>query len=63
MGKLYWLSPEHHKNMNIALIGIWLIIFGVLSLVSTEIPKWIVPLAAIIVGLIVVAGGWWKRSP
>lgn len=49
--------------MNIALIGIWLIIFGVLSLVSTEIPKWIVPLAAIIVGLIVVAGGWWKRSP
>lgn len=48
--------------MNYALVGIWLILFGVLSLVSTKIPEWIVPLAAIIVGLVVVAGGWWKRG-
>ncbi len=33
-------------------------------LVSTEIPKWVVGLAAVITGLIVLAGGgWWKRGP
>lgn len=46
------------------LIGIWLIIFGVLALVSTKVPDWIVPVMAVIVGLIVITGGgWWKKSP
>lgn len=45
---------------NVAL-GIFLILFGVTMLVSTEIPKWVIGLAAVITGLIVLAGGWWKR--
>ncbi len=48
---------------NIAL-AVFLILFGVTMLVSTEIPKWVVGLAAVITGLIVLAGGgWWKRGP
>lgn len=48
---------------NLAL-GIWLILFGVLALVSTEVPKWIIPLSAIVTGLIVLlSGGLWKRGP
>jgi uncharacterized membrane protein len=48
---------------NIA-IAIFLILFGVTMLVSTEIPKWVVGLAACIAGLVVLAGGgWWKRGP
>lgn len=48
---------------NIAL-GIFLILFGVTMLVSTEIPKWVIGLAAVITGLIVLAGGgWWRRGP
>lgn len=48
---------------NIAL-GIWLLLFCVLGLVSTEIPKWILPLAAGIVGLIVLAVGFgWRKTP
>ena len=42
-----------------SLIGIWLILFGVMALVSTKVPDWIVPVAAVIVGLIVLAGGGW----
>lgn len=49
--------------MTNTLIGIWLILFGVLALVQTSVPAWIVPVAAVIIGLIVIAGGgWWKRS-
>ncbi len=49
---------------NLAL-GIWLLLFCVLGLVSTEIPKWILPLTAGVVGLIILLGGgtWWKRTP
>lgn len=48
---------------NIAL-GVFLILFGVMALVSTKVPDWIVPVAAVITGLLVLAGGgWWKRSP
>lgn len=47
---------------NIAL-GVFLILFGGTMLVSTEIPKWVVGLAAVVTGLLVLAGGgWWKRS-
>lgn len=48
--------------MGNALIGIWLILFGVLSLVKTDVPNWIVPVAACVIGLIVVAGFWRKPS-
>lgn len=47
---------------NIAL-GVFLILFGGTMLVNTEIPKWVVGLAAVITGLLVLAGGgWWRRS-
>jgi len=47
---------------NIAL-AIFLILFGVTMLVSTEIPKWVVGIAACITGLIILAGGGlFKRS-
>lgn len=49
--------------MTNTLVGVWLILFGVLGLVSTKIPEFIVPLAAVIVGLIIIAGGFWKRTP
>lgn len=44
-------------------IAIFLILFGVTMLVSTEIPKWVVGLAACIAGLVVLfaGSGWWKR--
>lgn len=50
--------------VNLAL-GLWLILFSVLGLVPTEIPKWILPLTAGIVGVIVLLRGepWWKRGP
>lgn len=44
-------------------VAIFLILFGVLGLVSTEIPKWIVPLSAVIAGLVVLVGGGWWRKP
>jgi hypothetical protein len=48
---------------NIA-VGLWLLLFGILGLVSTEIPKWIVPLCACAAGAVVlVGGGWWRRTP
>lgn len=48
---------------NIAL-AIFLILFGVTKLVNTSIPEWVIGLAAVITGLIVLAGGgWWKRGP
>lgn len=46
---------------NVAL-AVWLLLFGVLGLVSTEIPRWIVPLGAIITGLI-IGFGVFRRSP
>lgn len=49
--------------MNI-LIALWLILFGVMALVSTKVPDWIVPLAAIFIGVIVAFGAGreiWKR--
>lgn len=46
---------------NIA-IAIFLILFGVTMLVSTDLPKWIVGLAACIAGLVVLAGSW-RRGP
>lgn len=50
--------------MTNTLVGIWLVLFGVLALVSTKVPDWIVPVAACIIGLIVIAGGGWrKRTP
>lgn len=45
-------------------VGLWLILFGVLALVSTEVPKWVLGLTACIAGAVVlVGGGWWKRGP
>ena len=49
--------------MNNTLIGVWLILFGVMALVSTKVPDWIVPVAACIVGLIIIAGGSWFKKP
>lgn len=47
---------------NIA-VGLWLILFCVLSLVSTDIPKWVLGLTAGLAGIVVlVGGGWWKRQ-
>ncbi len=42
-------------------IGIWLIVFGALALVATKVPDWITPVLAIIVGLVVIAGGGWRK--
>lgn len=48
---------------NIAL-AIFLILFGVTMLVNTDIPKWVIGVAAVITGLILLAGGaWWRKSP
>lgn len=47
--------------MTTLIIGIWLLLFGFLSLVSTEVPRWIVPLAAVIGGLLIL-GAYWKRG-
>lgn len=45
-------------------VGLWLILFGVLALVNTEIPKWVLGITACIAGIVVVVGGgWWKRGP
>lgn len=50
-------------SSNIA-VGLWLILFGILGLVATEIPKWILPFTALAAGAVVlVGGGWWKRGP
>jgi hypothetical protein len=43
-------------------IGIFLILFAVLGLLSTKIPDFILPLAAGIAGLVVLFGSW-KRGP
>ncbi len=48
--------------MGIIALAIWLMLFGVLGLVSTKIPKWIVPLGAIITGLI-IGFGYFRKSP
>lgn len=47
--------------MGIILIALWLILHGVLELVSTKIPTWIDPLSAIIVGVLVAVVIW--RNP
>ena len=44
--------------MAIIVIAIWFLIYGILALVSTEIPKWIVPFSAILVGLFLLATSW-----
>lgn len=43
-------------------VGIFLVLFGVLGLVSTKIPDWIIPLSAGVAGLVVLAGSW-RRGP
>ena len=48
--------------MGMIALAIWLILFGVLGLVSTEIPRWIVPLTAIITGLI-IGFGYFRSRP
>jgi hypothetical protein len=49
--------------MGNTLLGVWLILFGAMALVATKVPDWIVPVAAICVGLVVLSGGgWWKKS-
>lgn len=51
--------------MTNTLIGVWLVLFGTLSLVQTKVPDWIVPVSAVVVGLLVIAGGGWlkKQNP
>jgi len=46
------------------LLGIWFILFGVLHLVPTKVPEWIVPLCAVVLGLIILAGGvqTWRKA-
>lgn len=46
---------------NIA-VGVFLLLFGVTMLVSTEIPKWVVGLSACIAGLVALAG-YWRKGP
>lgn len=48
---------------NIAL-AIFLILFGIMALVSTSIPHWVLGLVALIAGIVVLFGGgtWWKRG-
>jgi hypothetical protein len=43
-------------------IAIFLLLFGILGLVSTKVPDWVVPLSACIAGL-VVAFGAWRKGP
>jgi hypothetical protein len=46
------------------LLALWLILHGVLVLVSTKVPEWVDPLLAIVVGVILLGGGLWKqRTP
>lgn len=59
--KIPWEGQGSGIMANIAL-GIWLLLFGILGLVSTEIPKWIIPLGALVTGLIVLGAGWFKRA-
>jgi hypothetical protein len=40
------------------ILGIYLILFGVTMLVSMEIPRWVIGLAAVVTGLFVLVGGW-----
>lgn len=51
--------------MTTKLIGVWLVLYGALSLVTTKVPDWIVPVSACIVGLLVLVGNEWlaKKSP
>lgn len=48
--------------MSNILIAIWLVIYGAMALVTTKVPEWIVPSAAIVIGLMVLAGGLGWRS-
>lgn len=44
-------------------VGLWLILFGVLALVNTDVPKWVLGLTACVAGIIVViGGGWWRKQ-
>lgn len=47
------------------LIGIWLVLYGSLSLVETKVPEWIVPVTACIIGLAALVGNEWltKKNP
>lgn len=44
------------------LTGGWLILFGIMALVSTKVPDWIVPVAAIGVGAAVILISLNKKS-
>ena len=46
---------------NIAL-AIFLILLGITMLVSTEIPKWVIGLAAVVTGIIIGLCGWSNRK-
>ena len=47
---------------NIALI-LFFLLYGILGLVSTSLPHWLIPLMALIVAICLIAGGsWWKRQ-
>ncbi len=47
--------------MGIIMVGVWLVIFGLMGLVSTKLPEWVIPASALITGLVVLASGFWKR--
>lgn len=48
---------------NIA-VGLWLLLFGILGLVSSKIPEWVLPLTALAAGAVVLVGcGWWRKAP
>lgn len=40
--------------MAIILIAVWLLIYGILALVSVDLPRWITPALAVVVGLVVL---------
>lgn len=46
-------------SSNIA-VGLWLVLFCVLSLVNTDLPKWVLGLAAGIAGALVLFGAFRK---
>lgn len=49
--------------MSSILLGLWLILFGIMALLSTKVPDWVVPLAAIGVGFFVALSGYRAKPP
>lgn len=44
-------------------VALFLILFGIMHLISTSIPGWVLGFVALVAGLVVLAGGgWWKRG-